>query len=98
MDVTARAKRGRVLPPQGHRVSRGHGRARPIWPALSGLRRAHPAHRVRRKRVQLLSEVPDSGTRSGRPGALALASGGLAAESRRTRGSFPKTETVLIPN
>ena len=53
-----------------------HGRFKQPCP---GLRRAGPAHRLRRQRVQLLREVPDRRPPAGRPLAVAAAQGRLAA-------------------
>jgi formamidopyrimidine-DNA glycosylase len=37
----------------------GHGRARPLRPAVPGLRYEHPADPLRRERNELLSALPD---------------------------------------
>src|SRR5689334_3512337 len=47
------------IPGEGHRLPRRHGRARPLQAALPRMRFAGAAHRLRRKRVQLLRDVPD---------------------------------------
>ena len=66
------------FPGEGHRLPRRDGRPRPIQTAVSRLRRARPAHRVRGKRVQLLREVPDGRTPARRSVAVAAAPGRLA--------------------
>src|SRR6266849_1905073 len=74
----ARGGRGRA-PREGHRISRGHGGARPLWQALPGLRRAGAAHRVRRERNQLLRALPDRRQDPRRSRPIAAAQEELAA-------------------
>src|SRR2546426_2890894 len=76
-----RCRRG--LSREGHRVSRGHGGAWALRPALSGVRRPRAAHRLRGERDQLLCALPDGRQAACRPGAIAAAQEKLAALHRR---------------
>ena len=61
----------------------GHGRPRPLRPAVPGLRRAGPAHRLRDERGELLQPLPDRRPAAVGSGAVAAAQGGLAAHAGR---------------
>src|SRR5262249_62229846 len=67
---------------EGDGVPQRHDGARQIQKAVSGVRRAGAAHRLRGERDELLREMPDGGPFAGRPGTLAPAQGGLAEDAR----------------
>src|SRR3989475_1716705 len=80
----APAPRGRRRVPRGRDgVPPRDGRARPLPPAVSRLRRARAAYRVRGERDQLLPALPDRRPAARRSRALAPAQAGLAAYPRR---------------
>ncbi len=79
---TARADRRRFSR-EGDGLSCRDGGPRPLQEAVSRLRCAGPADRLRRQRVQLLRPVPDRRPRPGRSIVVALAEGRLAAKHRR---------------
>ncbi len=81
---------GRLSGP-GDGVPRRDGGARPLQPALSGLRRAGSAHPLRGIGVQLLPRVSDRWSHPGRPLALAIAEGRLAENARRPRTPIEMT-------
>ena len=85
LDVMAAAAAGgnrRRISREGDGVSRGHGRARTIRQALSGLRHAGAADSLCRERSQLLSDLSDRRQAAGRSIAVAAAEGRLAALAR----------------
>jgi formamidopyrimidine-DNA glycosylase len=63
--AVARAGRRR-LSREGHRFPARDGGARPLWQAVSGLRRTGAANRLRGERVQLLRALPDERRRARR--------------------------------
>ena len=75
---------------EGHRVSRGDGRARTLRQAVPGLRHAGAADRLRRERVELLPDLPDRRQAPRRPRALAAAA--RATGRRRSRSSRSASE------
>src|SRR5512147_2299357 len=85
MDTTAAYERRRELPGEGHRLSSGDGRARPLRSTLPGVRRARAAHRACRERNQLLCALPDRWQDPRRSRAIPPAAQELAAESGRAR-------------
>src|SRR5258705_2557711 len=76
---------GRRLPGGRHGVPRGHGRARALRTAVSGVRVARAADRLRRQRDQLLRGLPDRRSAPGRPRAVTPPQAGLAADARGAR-------------
>ena len=52
-----RDEAGGEFPEKVTAFRRGHGRSRPLWSAVPGLRRAGPAHRLRAQRGQLLQRA-----------------------------------------
>jgi formamidopyrimidine-DNA glycosylase len=62
------------------------GGARPLRPALPGLRHGGAAHRLRRERDELLPALPDRRQAARRPLAVAAAQGRLAAVDRGVGG------------
>ena len=87
MDRSPARRSGRCLPGKGHRLSAGDGRPRQIRPALPGLRRAGAAHRLRRKRMQLLRTLPERRRHPRRSRTVAAPAQELAAVDRRARPS-----------
>ena len=63
---TGCARSRRRVSRKRHRVSQGHGGARPLRQAVPALRRAGPAHPVRRQRNELLRGVPNGRQAAGR--------------------------------
>ncbi len=61
MDRAAQAARRRRISGEGHRLSRGHGGARPLRQALPRVRCAGAENRLCRERDQLLRALPDRG-------------------------------------
>src|SRR5262249_19779903 len=64
------------------RVPQGDGGARQVQAAVPGVRRAGPAHRVRRQRDELLRALPDRRPAAGGSRAVAAAQGRLAEDAR----------------
>src|SRR5437868_3489714 len=89
MDRSPAPRGGRRLPRKGHRVPRWNGRARPLPKALSRVRSARAAHRVRRKRDQLLRPLPNGRQTPRRPRALAALARRLAEDLGRARRAAP---------
>ncbi len=83
-DLAEEGSRRRVSG-KSHRLSRWHGGARPLRPALSGVRLAGAAHRLRRQRDQLLRPLPDRRQDPRRSRAIAAAQEKLAALLGRNR-------------
>src|SRR5262249_3211201 len=83
MDRSAARTGGRQFSREGDGVSRRDGGARQVQAAVSGLRVAGAADRVRRERVQLLRDVPDERPAAGRPLAVETAERRLAEVHRR---------------
>src|SRR5436309_104267 len=71
------------FPIESYGVSAGNGRSRTVWPTVSGLRFAGATDRLRRKRMQLLRNLPDRRAPARRPRFVAAIETGLAAESGR---------------
>src|SRR5262245_48656793 len=81
LDRAAAARRGRRVPGGRDRLPSGHGGARPLRQALSGLRRAGAAHRARGERDQLLRALSDRRSAPGRPCPVPAPASGLAAHA-----------------
>ena len=69
----------------GHGLSPRLRGARPLRPALPGVRRARAAHRLREQRDELLRPLPDGRSAARRPGLVAPAEGQLAEDAGRVR-------------
>ena len=72
---------------KGDRVSQRHGRSRPVWRALSELRRKDSADSVRGQRNELLRSMPDRRKSACGSQFVAAIAIGLAAHAGRTGGS-----------
>ena len=79
-----RAESGDQFPKKGDGVPPEDGRARQVRTAVSGVRHAGAAHRVRRQREQLLPALPDRRQAARRPRPVPPAQVRLAAQRRRT--------------
>src|SRR5258706_14407353 len=78
-----------------HGVSRRDGGARQISQALSSVRRAGAAHRLRRQRNQLLREMPNRRQAPGGSFPVAFAQRRLATEFGRAGGvAYAKNELI----
>src|SRR6266851_7446491 len=83
MDGAAACRNGRGVPGESDRVPERDGRARPVPPAVPGVRIAGAADPVREQRGELLRQVPDGRAAARRSVALAAPEAGLATLAGR---------------